>query len=68
MDKAVVKELIQQDLTEENLQQELDAILHDERRTKEMKGDYENLKALLQQEGNASARAAQEIVGFLQGQ
>jgi lipid-A-disaccharide synthase len=66
MDKEVVKELIQGELTVENISAELKAILHDEERISEIKKDYQNLKALLQKEGNASARAAQEIVGFLQ--
>jgi lipid-A-disaccharide synthase len=66
MDKPVVTELIQNDLTAENIKKELTAILHDKGRRMEMKKDYENLKALLQKEGKASARAAQEIIGFLQ--
>jgi lipid-A-disaccharide synthase len=66
MDKPVVTELIQGDLTVENCVAELKAILHDETRISAMKKDYRQLKALLQKEGNASARAAQEIVGFLQ--
>lgn len=66
MDKPVVKELIQNDLTVTNLVKELDIILHDETKIKEMRQDYSDLKNLLQKESNASARAAQEIVGFLQ--
>ena len=66
MDKPVVTELIQADLTVENIHRELDAILHQPKRISEMQRDYQQLKALLQKEGNASARAAQEIVGFLQ--
>lgn len=66
MDKSVVKELIQADLTVENICTELSAILYDEDRIRRLKEDYQNLKLLLQKEGNASARAAQKIVGFLQ--
>jgi lipid-A-disaccharide synthase len=66
MDKPVVTELIQADLTVENIHRELDAVLHNPERISEMQNDYQKLKALLQKEGNASARAAQEIVGFLQ--
>ena len=66
MDKPVVKELIQNELTVANIQTELEAILHNEKRLHEMKNDYRELKAILQKEGNASARAAQEIVGFWQ--
>lgn len=66
MDKPVVKELIQNDLTVDNLTEELKAILENEEKKQQMKRDYQELKNLLQKEGNASARAAQEIVGFLQ--
>jgi len=66
MDKPVVKELIQNDLTPENLIKELNDLLHNEERIKQMKTDYTALKNLLKQGGNASARAAQEIIGFLQ--
>ena len=66
MDKQVVTELIQNDLTVENITRELGSILHDEEKIKEMKKDYSDLRQLLQKENNASARAAQEIVGFPQ--
>lgn len=66
MDKPVVTELIQNDLTVSNLKRELQAILKDESHIIRIKEDYANLHRLLQTEGNASARAAQEIVGFLQ--
>lgn len=66
MDKPVVKELIQDALTAGAIQRELEAILFDTAKRKEMEADYQALKALLQSGGNASARAAQEIVGFLQ--
>ncbi|MBD0277296.1 MAG: lipid-A-disaccharide synthase [Flavisolibacter sp.] len=65
MDKPVVKELIQNELTEENVCRELDRILHDEKRIQEMKEDYSLLKNLLQQGGNASEQAAGIIVRFL---
>lgn len=66
MDKPVVKELIQNDLTIANVSNELNAILHDESKISQIKKDYEALRALLKKNDNASARAAQEIVGFLQ--
>lgn len=66
MDKPVVKELIQSEVTVENLVRELKEITHNPQRIAQIKADYATLKILLQQEGNASARAAQEIVGFLQ--
>lgn len=62
MDKPVVKELIQHDLTVENITSELNEILHNPERIAQMKADYATLKNLLQQGGNASAKAAQEIV------
>ncbi|HEY1020888.1 MAG TPA: lipid-A-disaccharide synthase, partial [Flavisolibacter sp.] len=66
MDKPVVKELIQNELTVPNIQRELYAILHNEDRIGQIKADYRELKSILQKEGDASARAAQEIVGYLQ--
>jgi lipid-A-disaccharide synthase len=66
MDRLVVKELIQNDLTVENVTTELQNILHDEETIRRIKNDYAELKNLLQKESKASARAAQEIIGFLQ--
>lgn len=66
MDKAVVKELIQTELTVDKLTKELQTVLQDGQRIAQIKEDYQKLRQLLQQEGDASARAAQEIVGFLQ--
>jgi lipid-A-disaccharide synthase len=66
MDKVVVKELIQSELTMQNLTHELNEILFNPKRLRQIKADYAVLKALLQKEGNASARAAQQIIGFLQ--
>lgn len=66
MDKPVVKELIQHELTPENLAAELKEILLNPDRIARIKADYANLKSLLQQGGNASQRAAQEIIGIVQ--
>jgi len=66
MDKLVVKELIQNELNVDNIVTELNNILHDRERIEQIKKDYADLKDLLQKESNASARAAQEIIGFLQ--
>ena len=66
MDKPVVKELIQDDFTVANLVKELDRILHDHEAVSQMRNDYAALRKLLQQEENASSRAAQEIIGLLQ--
>src|SRR5687767_4055579 len=55
MDKPVVKELIQNDMTAENLKKELQQLLTDENRIAAIKKDYTALKELLSQGGNASA-------------
>jgi lipid-A-disaccharide synthase len=66
MDKPVVTELIQNDLTVSNVVRELNSILHNPIRISQIKKDYEELHSILKQQESASARAAQEIVGFLQ--
>ncbi|QEH43980.1 lipid-A-disaccharide synthase [Chitinophaga sp. XS-30] len=66
MDKPVVKELIQQDLTEENLLKELTLILKDNARRQQMKADYATLWTLLG-DGTASRKAAEAIVGMVKG-
>jgi lipid-A-disaccharide synthase len=66
MDKEVVTELIQDELNPGNLVKELDKILHNEAVISQVKKDYAALKELLSEETNASARAAQEIIGFMQ--
>ena len=65
MDKFVVKELIQNDLTVENLKNELNQLLTNEKRIAEIKQDYAELKKILSEGGNASAKAAKSIVEFL---
>jgi len=65
MDKHVVKELIQADLTEHNLKHELQELLKNEKRINEMKKDYAELKRILSEGGNASANAARSIIQFL---
>jgi lipid-A-disaccharide synthase len=66
MDKPVVKELIQNDLTVVNIITALEAILHDNKQKQQLKKDYSELKNILQQGGDASATAAALIVHFLQ--
>jgi lipid-A-disaccharide synthase len=66
MDKPVVTELIQNGLTVDTVTKELESILHDGNRIQQIKNDYADLRNLLQKESKASARAAQEIIGFLQ--
>jgi lipid-A-disaccharide synthase len=68
MDKPVVKELIQNDLTVENAKEELSALLFDESRQKQLKKDYEDLKNILSAGGNASANAAAIIFNFVSEQ
>lgn len=65
MDKLVVNELIQEKLTVENLKKELETLLHDENRKEQLKKDYALLKEILSKGGNASAKAAASIKGFL---
>lgn len=65
MDKLVVKELIQDELTPQNLQRELDDLLHNPARQQQLAADYRDLKALLSQGGHASANAARSILQYL---
>jgi lipid-A-disaccharide synthase len=65
MDKPVVKELIQNDLTVEKLRKELDTIINDVSVRQRMKEDYQLLWNLLTQSGRASAKASKSIVDFL---
>jgi lipid-A-disaccharide synthase len=64
MDKPVVKELIQNDLTVNNLKQELSLLLLDETKQQQLKKDYDDLKHILSTGGNASANAAKIIFDF----
>ena len=63
MDKEVVKELIQNDLTTENIKSELEKILNPEQREKIL-NEYEKLNHLLGGKG-ASERAAEIITKLL---
>ncbi|HTB53517.1 MAG TPA: lipid-A-disaccharide synthase [Ferruginibacter sp.] len=65
MDKEVVKELIQDELTVTNVTKELTDILHNSAKQQQLKEDYAALKHLLSQGGNASANAANSIHHFL---
>lgn len=67
MDKLVVTELIQDELTPENLVRELNLILTDEQRQQAIDADYKSLKSTLSKGGNASAQAAKIIYSFLTG-
>ncbi len=65
MDKIVVKELIQNDLTIDNLKKELEDLLTNNSRIEQLEKDYGALKQLLSAGGNASAKAAASIFQFL---
>lgn len=70
LDKPVVKELIQDQLTAENLQNELHELLTNENRITEIKKDYAELKNILSSSGGnidegAAVRAAKLIVDIL---
>lgn len=62
MDKEVVKELIQDELTPQNLSIELKKILDDQANITRLQKEYETLKNILSAGGNASANAAAIIV------
>jgi lipid-A-disaccharide synthase len=64
MDRLVVKELIQDDMNTQNLVQELKNLLHNQEYRNRITGDYDQLRQLLLQGGNASAKAAEEIVSY----
>jgi lipid-A-disaccharide synthase len=66
MDKPVVKELIQDQLTVQNLRKELGELLNNPSRRKEMLQDYASLKSLLGMGGPASANAAEIIINWME--
>jgi lipid-A-disaccharide synthase len=65
MNKPVVKELIQHELTVDNLVKELNELLSNQERISAFRKDYADLKKLLSEEGSASAKAAHSIISFL---
>lgn len=58
MDKEVVKELIQGEMNVKNLTYELNLLLNNEEKQKQIKEDYQKLNTLLTTEGSASEKAA----------
>ena len=64
MDKQVVTELIQDDLTVENLKNELNKLLHDNTKKAQLSSDYKQLKHILGGSG-ASRKTAQLIFNYL---
>lgn len=65
MNKLVVNELIQHDLTVDNLHRELNELLNDQKRRERLKEDYHKLWDLLSAGGHASHKAALSIVNYL---
>jgi lipid-A-disaccharide synthase len=65
MDKLVVKELIQHEMTSENITTELKKLLYDGNYLSTMKANYQNLHQLLASNGNPSEKAAALIINLL---
>lgn len=65
MNKEVVRELIQDDLTVENIKTELNLLLHNREKKEKLRTDYEELKQILSEGGHASYNAAKSIYKFL---
>ena len=65
MDKQVVKELIQDELTEKNLVAELELLLTNENKKQQLAKDYADLKTLLSAGGHASYNTAKSIYDFI---
>ena len=62
MDRLVVKELIQHDMTVENCRKELDQLLNNKSYRERIQKDYAELRSVLSAKGNASKTAADIIV------
>lgn len=65
MNKEVVKELIQDELTVENIVAELKMLLGNNEKITDLKNDYDALDKLLHAGGNASANAAEKIYALI---
>ncbi len=65
LDKLVVKELIQNQMTSANIATELKVLLTNKAHQQQLQQDYKQLKDLLSKGGNASKKAAASIVDFL---
>ena len=64
MDRLVVKELIQKDMTSSNIRDEIQSLLNSSKRQKKLLEDYEELKYVLGNAG-ASDRAAETIISYV---
>ena len=65
MDKLVVKELIQDELTTENIKDELEELLFNEERKLQLKHDYKELWNKLYTDGSPSEKAATIIYNMI---
>jgi lipid-A-disaccharide synthase len=65
MNKEVVKELIQDELTTDNIVRELEMILYNQEKQQQIEKDYTTLKRILSEGGNASENAAEIIFNTL---
>lgn len=65
MDQPIVKELIQQELTPENIKLELAELLYNENRKKQYEEDTKKLHQLLSEGGKASEKAAAIVHSLL---
>jgi lipid-A-disaccharide synthase len=65
MNKKVVTELIQKEMTVHNLIKELTTITKNAQAIERLQEDYRSLRSLLSKGGNASANAANIIIDFL---
>ena len=64
MNRLVVKELIQDEMTAKMLTIELSNLLNNNQVQQKLTADYAELKSILSQGGNASCKAAKSIVSF----
>lgn len=64
MDQPVLKELIQDEMNEDNLAGELDKILNNRPFRNNMKAQFNTLKQLLTSKGSASEEAARQVLSF----
>ena len=65
MDKMVIKELIQDDMIPDNIEEELKSLLNNDSKRNQMKADFQALQQVLHSGGNASKNAAEKIQALL---
>ena len=63
MDKEIVVELIQKEVSIKNIQKELDALIFDNSNRDRMLYDYNKMLKLLGEEG-CSEKIAQDLIGY----